>query len=168
MISCSFSSGTLCYLVFFFFFKQKTAYEMRISDWSSDVCSSDLGFEGGGGFLEKIDDRACVPANQRGSPAAGRRHADNDGCRAGNVPIPSRAGAIRVARAAGRGTVPASSSERRVRHAQFARFAYVADALADGIGWDDHRYARRALGPVRPAPVSGRPADRSVGQEWIR
>src|SRR3546814_12481894 len=28
----------------FFFFKQKTAYEMRISDWSSDVCSSDLAF----------------------------------------------------------------------------------------------------------------------------
>src|SRR3546814_521503 len=37
----------MCYgnmlLCFFFFFKQKTAYEMRISDWSSDVCSSDLG-----------------------------------------------------------------------------------------------------------------------------
>src|SRR3546814_3312825 len=34
-----------CYMYFsvFFFFKQKTAYEMRISDWSSDVCSSDLG-----------------------------------------------------------------------------------------------------------------------------
>src|SRR3546814_1095784 len=42
----------LCYLCilfmfifsvfYFFFFKQKTAYEMRISDWSSDVCSSDL------------------------------------------------------------------------------------------------------------------------------
>src|SRR3546814_6054322 len=41
----------LCYLIIilwrgcicvFFFFKQKTAYEMRISDWSSDVCSSDL------------------------------------------------------------------------------------------------------------------------------
>src|SRR3546814_4965784 len=33
-----------CVMVFyvFFFFKQKTAYEMRISDWSSDVCSSDL------------------------------------------------------------------------------------------------------------------------------
>src|SRR3546814_11517189 len=29
-------------MVFVFFFKQKTAYEMRISDWSSDVCSSDL------------------------------------------------------------------------------------------------------------------------------
>src|SRR3546814_4926020 len=35
-----------CYVFvcFFFFFKQKTAYEMRISDWSSDVCSSDLSF----------------------------------------------------------------------------------------------------------------------------
>src|SRR3546814_5506261 len=32
---------TLC-IYLFFFFKQKTAYEMRISDWSSDVCSSDL------------------------------------------------------------------------------------------------------------------------------
>src|SRR3546814_17284765 len=31
---------------FIFFFKQKTAYEMRISDWSSDVCSSDLRGEG--------------------------------------------------------------------------------------------------------------------------
>src|SRR3546814_1658609 len=31
-----------CVRVLFFFFKQKTAYEMRISDWSSDVCSSDL------------------------------------------------------------------------------------------------------------------------------
>src|SRR3546814_6541622 len=33
-----------CFVVkwVFFFFKQKTAYEMRISDWSSDVCSSDL------------------------------------------------------------------------------------------------------------------------------
>src|SRR3546814_17907871 len=44
--------GVLCFVYYvtvfvylvlcFFFFKQKTAYEMRISDWSSDVCSSDL------------------------------------------------------------------------------------------------------------------------------
>src|SRR3546814_5029205 len=32
-------------ILFFFFFKQKTAYEMRISDWSSDVCSSDLNLD---------------------------------------------------------------------------------------------------------------------------
>src|SRR3546814_15107098 len=34
---------SLVFFSVFFFFKQKTAYEMRISDWSSDVCSSDLG-----------------------------------------------------------------------------------------------------------------------------
>src|SRR3546814_2765001 len=40
----------------FFFFKQKTAYEMRISDWSSDVCSSDLrrGFGGFGGVKRRF------------------------------------------------------------------------------------------------------------------
>src|SRR3546814_1782150 len=37
-------------LLFFFFCKQKTAYEMRISDWSSDVCSSDLGAVTGDGY----------------------------------------------------------------------------------------------------------------------
>src|SRR3546814_6279552 len=45
--------------MFFFFFKQKTAYEMRISDWSSDVCSSDLfgvaGHEGSGDFGAAAD-----------------------------------------------------------------------------------------------------------------
>src|SRR3546814_5789700 len=37
-----FSMIVYSWLCIFFFFKQKTAYEMRISDWSSDVCSSDL------------------------------------------------------------------------------------------------------------------------------
>src|SRR3546814_10562793 len=37
-----YSSDTVIVLYVMFFFKQKTAYEMRISDWSSDVCSSDL------------------------------------------------------------------------------------------------------------------------------
>src|SRR3546814_8677760 len=36
--------GVCCFV---FFFKQKTAYDMRISDWSSDVCSSDLAVAGG-------------------------------------------------------------------------------------------------------------------------
>src|SRR3546814_9363117 len=43
MICCDFDHiFGLLFSDFFFFFKQKTAYEMRISDWSSDVCSSDL------------------------------------------------------------------------------------------------------------------------------
>src|SRR3546814_1338091 len=42
MLSCLHCAVVFIYSTFFFFFKQKTAYEMRISDWSSDVCSSDL------------------------------------------------------------------------------------------------------------------------------
>src|SRR3546814_10342991 len=51
---------SVCYFyanVFFFFFKQKTAYEMRISDWSSDVCSSDLEAGRGGHDLLEIEAR---------------------------------------------------------------------------------------------------------------
>ena len=42
--------GWLSYMLgfVFFFFKQKTAYEIGTGDWSSDVCSSDLGLQGGG------------------------------------------------------------------------------------------------------------------------
>src|SRR3546814_4615726 len=43
MVSVSLGEGCLLFL-----FKQKTAYEMRISDWSSDVCSSDLVAKGTG------------------------------------------------------------------------------------------------------------------------
>src|SRR3546814_9143284 len=46
----------------FFFFKQKTAYEMRISDWSSDVCSSDLGpFQDRLSASTSVSGRACIP-----------------------------------------------------------------------------------------------------------
>src|SRR3546814_10929538 len=48
----------------FFFFKQKTAYEWRISDWSSDVCSSDLGEAQAGG-------RAGQDAEQPGAGGGG-------------------------------------------------------------------------------------------------
>src|SRR3546814_18557355 len=57
------------FLLFVFFFKQKTAYEMRISDWSSDVCSSDL--------LGRVDDLGeSAGAQQR---AIGRRRAGGAG-----------------------------------------------------------------------------------------
>src|SRR3546814_10341332 len=41
-MSCVVCASFVLFDCVFFFFKQKTAYEMRISDWSSDVCSSDL------------------------------------------------------------------------------------------------------------------------------
>src|SRR3546814_15853765 len=45
----------------FFFFKQKTAYEMRISDWSSDVCSSDLATLPDRGRAERPHHRQPLP-----------------------------------------------------------------------------------------------------------
>src|SRR3546814_10893169 len=43
-------------VLWFVFFKQKTAYEMRISDWSSDVCSSDLKWKDYSALVVKPDD----------------------------------------------------------------------------------------------------------------
>src|SRR3546814_14426649 len=57
-------------LFFCFFFKQKTAYDMRISDWSSDVCSSDLR-KGIHADREKIDEAAAVDG---GSVRRGQCH----------------------------------------------------------------------------------------------
>src|SRR3546814_7685848 len=80
----------------FFFFKQKTAYEMRISDWSSDVCSSDL----------RIAPRVVALVLRRGLR---RRYAQRDAQRvAGELVDIGRRGAIAVARRIGR------SEERRV------------------------------------------------------
>src|SRR3546814_1800599 len=76
-----------------FFFKQKTAYEMRISDWSSDVCSSDLGAGKGlaatlGGHIKAglrrcssysgdasnmLEDRQYSPASSCSIPIGGTR-----------------------------------------------------------------------------------------------
>src|SRR3546814_20646081 len=61
----------------FFFFKQKTAYEMRISDWSSDVCSSDLGsaqrFELSSPWRRRASSPSSQPSTSRERSAASRR-----------------------------------------------------------------------------------------------
>src|SRR3546814_4030479 len=64
-IECKGEDMKFCYI--FFFFKQKTAYDMRISDWSSDVCSSDLHPQRAGGrdtahgiFVETREPARCA------------------------------------------------------------------------------------------------------------
>src|SRR3546814_10189933 len=58
----------LLVFIFFFLYKQKTAYEFRISDWSSDVCSSDLLTERDGMFdylgLQTLYDRYFIHSNK--------------------------------------------------------------------------------------------------------
>src|SRR3546814_10428564 len=55
----------MMFLVLFFFFKQKTAYEMRISDWSSDVCSSDLDHADAIAAVDGVDVLFVGPADLR-------------------------------------------------------------------------------------------------------
>src|SRR3546814_3370899 len=87
----------------FCFFKQKTAYEMRISDWSSDVCSSDL---------ELVHLRLAAPAHHPGHAfaMAGERARDEFELR-----MPRLAGVGEVAAARHRrGDALERSEERRV------------------------------------------------------
>src|SRR3546814_4948123 len=73
---CRVYSMILCLV--FFFFKQKTAYEMRISDWSSDVCSSDLflGIHAAAGEIEVARQRRADQPRQRMRSAHVARQAD--------------------------------------------------------------------------------------------
>src|SRR3546814_8525618 len=84
-------------MFFFFFFKQKTAYEMRISDWSSDVCSSDLRLR----VLAHPRPQATVPRRQEAG-------AD----RAQPRPLPALCAGARAGRRHGRGLCP---TERHCR-----------------------------------------------------
>src|SRR3546814_9125791 len=64
----------------FFFFKQKSAYEMRISDWSSDVCSSDLvarQAEAGLGQVVGAEGEELGALGDLGGPQAGTRQLDH-------------------------------------------------------------------------------------------
>src|SRR3546814_19766223 len=69
-------------MLLFFFFKQKTAYEMRISDWSSDVCSSDLtGLNAPAGFDVAIAEELSKSTGIAFEPASNKFEAlaSNDG-----------------------------------------------------------------------------------------
>src|SRR3546814_19377126 len=67
-------------VIFLFFFKQKTAYEMRISDWSSDVCSSDLQArdgQGHGAGADHLRDGEPRPRNLASRRARGKARRDH-------------------------------------------------------------------------------------------
>src|SRR3546814_7825542 len=86
----------------FFFFKQKTAYEMRISDWSSDVCSSDL-YDVNQAFEDVLRTVGTQEALMAACPAARRRKAA----------LPNRAG-FRPSRPMSTTSTSSRSEERRV------------------------------------------------------
>src|SRR3546814_13814766 len=125
------------FFVFFFFFKQKTAYEMRISDWSSDVCSSDLG---------------SLPERNR------RR-----GCRDGAVPVRWRS-PRRYDRRRGRrlGADRAESAAGHAEHGALWRLGptdRVTEACSGHSIAQDVSFTPRAI-PSRAAAKNGRESGR--------
>src|SRR3546814_8975659 len=104
----------MCVFVFFFF-KQKTAYEMRISDWSSDVCSSDLAVALDDIEVDRdIDDqrRERGPHRRPGVLAreeAGVQYLDDD---IGGQPGDERDDDVRHDRAVGGGELPPDEKGR--------------------------------------------------------
>src|SRR3546814_4400358 len=97
----------LCFVIFFF--KQKTAYEMRISDWSSDVCSSDLHQD-----QRERDGRVRCPAQHRGVIAERQaEHRDDEPGDEQDVAERGQALLNPVARAMLRRAEPAHAAETR-------------------------------------------------------
>src|SRR3546814_4578013 len=91
MYSVDLSYTVLCC---FFFFKQKTAYEMRISDWSSDVCSSDLNRpqrqRAGDDPRQGYSDLLHLPAHREDEPGrAAEPHLAPHGARSASVDQPA-------------------------------------------------------------------------------
>src|SRR3546814_11446325 len=107
-----------CVRLVFFFFKQKTAYEMRISDWSSDVCSSDLAILSLG---EKIGD----PVTPADFPATILRFRND-----------------RWAEAVGLGGM---TSEEWVAH--FGQFQALADTLKEPLALRYHGHQFHVYNP---------------------
>src|SRR3546814_13734906 len=95
---------------FVFFFKQKTAYEMRISDWSSDVCSSDLS-----AAFHHLQDRL---SNRRPSRHAGGENRTHPAGRpARSCSGPRRSGAARGGHFQGRHRTVADTPDRGAERA---------------------------------------------------
>src|SRR3546814_3652703 len=113
-----------CYV---FFIKQKTAYEMRISDWSSDVCSSDLQ-----GCVQDRQGQVCRAGRDRGGDGTQHRHrTDVRGrCRAQSADPAGDAGTERAAAAACRPRSCVARSEEHTSELQsLMRSSYAVFCL---------------------------------------
>src|SRR3546814_10500485 len=107
-------------ILFFFFFKQKTAYEMRISDWSSDVCSSDL--------LGRDVDRQAGGERLASNLAGGRRASSLDPA----IGIARTGGEAAFAGASGHGAdLPTRGRSISAASAAISRVARLSASISD-------------------------------------
>src|SRR3546814_7602921 len=98
--------------VSFFFFKQKTAYEMRISDWSSDVCSSDLNQR----FERRLHQRVVVGLDRDPHHRLCPGRAQERAPAPGNTGLRRRQRGFHAVGLGRPGTVGTAHIDRRLRH----------------------------------------------------
>src|SRR3546814_5491495 len=117
-------------LQYFFFFKQKTAYEMRISDWSSEVCSSDL----------------AIPRTASRLASASRRWMTVGRC--GSRAVPAKSSTVDRRRADGCQGLRAAPQEalRGCRQAGTARGVQVRERHAGAPAGEDRKSVVRGKG----------------------
>src|SRR3546814_13760012 len=121
-------------LVEIFFFKQKTAYDMRISDWSSDVCSSDLSDAARAGLWAGRLPAPCC--GSRRVPSRGGRGENRDGDRAG--------------RQGGRRGAPALQVDMRA-----CKHASINEAEGQRLSRKGYLLALRVSEPAPQTPPAG-------------
>src|SRR3546814_4780344 len=176
-------------VIVFCFFKQKTAYEMRISDWSSDVCSADLlhilfrDVEAGAGVVDIVEDRR--PRDEAGDQAVAvarigfvagivTRKADEDG-RAIAAHLDRRASGpdvLVVVFEAGYVQIVAEAAARQARDraadldqvaARRARRPHQVGLAIGAVGGADAQFGRIGVEP--PRHIFDRAADRVAAIE---
>src|SRR3546814_15543415 len=136
-------------MLFFFFFKQKTAYEMRISDWSSDVCSSDLNGQ--------PETRCQDTLPQEHAGWCGRQHAKTPDQR----PDLRGPGGLPEGRRPGRGPRrdPGAEEAGRERRCKRRRKGGPACKLTGALPAGSR--------PCAGSRFSARAEERRVGKEWV-
>src|SRR3546814_20249813 len=142
-------------MIVFFFFKQKTAYEMRISDWSSDVCSSDLfRLEDAIAFL--IWPASWLhPARTNNEASVAHGNEERDYCRRCSCPIINES--CSQLSAESRRKIGVSINVNDLSDRTIDVHAFIPPAARD---------AQRVDSPSEP--MFGRSEERRVGKELVR
>src|SRR3546814_12600537 len=143
---------------YFFFFKQKTAYELRISYWSSGVCSSDLLSPAEGALIAGLNQRPSATDPYKAPElATARRDVVLDRMRENGFATDAEVEAARsTPLLLGSSVVPAAQH-------------YAAPHLVEEVKqWILDAPPLRATPQARRDPLFGRPEARRVGKAWVR
>src|SRR3546814_11521672 len=140
-------------MLFVFFYKQKTAYEMRISDWSSDVCSSDLEKAARSAGRRRPARPGAPPVARIDDQGAARKRLLAEICRRGDdPPRPPRPQPQRDRRARGRAPRPPSGAGAQLPDRRTGAGHQGGEHQGGNAGGRLHAYATGRTFTITPTP----------------